>query len=269
MKDLLRKVYYFCRNIYRLNLLMTLYVNFKKLPFVVAIKFPIFVYGKLKIHSLGGKMIVNGPIKKGMIKIGYRWIDLFPSSYLPNQIYLLGTLTFSGETMISGGVGLFVQARNAYLEIGDRVVIGAGSIVKSMDKLVIGKNTRIAGNCTVMNSNMHFVKNIQTGEIAKPYGKILIGNNCWINPGSVITKGTVLPDYTIVARNSFVNKDYSSFGENLFLVGSPAKPTQAKVQRIFSLKEERRLSERFRNSDLDKIIETAGLQVENNADPAF
>lgn len=171
MKDLLRKVYYFCRNIYRLNLLMTLYVNFKKLPFVVAIKFPIFVYGKLKIHSLGGKMIVNGPIKKGMIKIGYRWIDLFPSSYLPNQIYLLGTLTFSGETMISGGVGLFVQARNAYLEIGDRVVIGAGSIVKSMDKLVIGKNTRIAGNCTVMNSNMHFVKNIQTGEIAKPYGK--------------------------------------------------------------------------------------------------
>ena len=266
---LLRGIFYFCRNVYRLNLLMTLYVNFRKFPFLIAIKFPIFIYGKLKIHSLRGKVIINSPIRNGMIKIGYRWIDLFPTAYLPNQLLILGSLSFSGRAIISGGVELFVQSKNASLEIGDKVVIGAGSVVKSMDKLVIGKNTRITGNCIVMNSNMHLVKNIETGEIAKPYGEILIGNNCWINPGTVVTKGTVLPNYSIVARNSFVNKDYSSLGENLFLVGAPAKPTQAKVQRIFSLKEEQRLFKIFKDCDLDKIQEKEGLFVENEQDSIF
>lgn len=270
MKNFLKKLYWFCINFYRLNLLTTIYLNLKVLPFRKAVKFPIFVYGKLKIHSLEGTVILNSQkIQGGMIKIGYRWIDLLPSAYLPNQIYLLGTLSFSGSVVISGGVGLFVQNRKATLDIGTNVVIGAGSVIKSMDELKIGNNTRITSGCVVMNSNMHFVKNIQTGEIVKPYGKILIGNNCWVNSGSILTKGTILPNYSVVARNSFLNKDYSPFGDNLFLVGSPAKPLQTKVQRIFSLKEERRLFKIFSNSDLDRIIETPGLQMENDGDPFF
>ena len=64
---------------------------------------------------------------------------------------------------------------------------------------------------------MHFVKNIDTGVVANYKGPIKIGKSCWINAGSIVTKGAVVPDYSISSRNAFLSKDYSEYGTNLFL----------------------------------------------------
>ena len=63
--------------------------------------------------------------------------------------------------------------------------------------------TQITMNCTVMDTNLHYVKNIDTGVVHRSDGEIHIGEYCWINAGTVVTKGTVLPAHTIVARNKF------------------------------------------------------------------
>lgn len=56
----------------RLHVIKTVYVNFRLLPFVQAIRLPIVIYGKTKILSLRGRCIIHAPIKFGMIQFGAR-----------------------------------------------------------------------------------------------------------------------------------------------------------------------------------------------------
>lgn len=82
---------------------------------------------------------------------------------------------------------------------------------------------------------LNYMKNIDTGVIHRHDGEIRIGEYCWINAGTIVTKNTILPAHTIVARNSFVNKDYSPLGEYRIITGIPAKVHDGHVQRIFNL----------------------------------
>lgn len=99
-----------------------------------------------------------------------------------------------------------------------------------------------------MDSNYHFIKDITTGKITKHRAPIIIGKGCWINAGSVITKGAVIPDYSILARNTFVGKDLTSLGTNNLIAGSPAKIIRHGVQRIIDYSEEKRLMQYFNDN---------------------
>lgn len=258
LKNILRPFVRDFRVIKRLNWFKTLYLNFRTQPFKTAIQLPFYVYGKLDIHSLKGDIIIDAPIKKGMIKIGLRELDLLPVSYLPNQLYNTGKLIFNGPVMISGGVSLSIDG--GILDIGSCCTIGGGCLIKSTNSIKIGANTRITYSCIVFDSNVHYVKNIETGVIKRNNGPIVIGKNCWINGGAYIGKDAVVPDYSIVARNSLVNKDFTKEGTNLFLVGNPAKALATKVQRILSSKEERKLTRYFvQNNDTNEFITLPGL----------
>ena len=221
IKNILRPIVRTIKFFIRLNLFKTLYFNFATQPWQVAIKLPFFIYGKLHIHLLSGGIVINAPIKRGMIKIGYRELDLVPVSFLPNQFLNTGKLIFNGPAIISGGVSLSING--GLLNIGSCCIIGGGSLIKATNEIFIGANTRIAYGCVVFDSNVHYVKNITTGVIKNNNGPINIGKNCWINSGAYIGKDAKVPNYSVVARNSLINKDFSSEGCNLFLVGSPAK----------------------------------------------
>jgi acetyltransferase-like isoleucine patch superfamily enzyme len=257
------KVRRFLRTLSRLNLYWTVVINFRTLPLKEAIHFPIFVFGKFVCHSLKGRFVLDAPqIRPGMIKLGYRWWDLWASSFLPTQLWLAGVCIFRGPCVVSGGVGLFVQRKTATLELGKNCAIGGGTFLKTVCSLTVGDNTQITGDCVVMDSNMHYVKNIETGKIARPWGKIVIGENCWINSGSIVVKGAILPNYTITARNSFLCKDYRSHGSPLFLVGAPATPKNCKLQRIFDAEKEQDLSSFFLSNDVEEFSDEPGLFVD-------
>lgn len=252
LKKIIRPFYVFIRLVFRLNIFKTIYLNFKTQTFSVALKFPIYVYGKLYIHSLNGNIIIDAPINSGMIKIGYRYIDSTPNAFLPNQLLVNSNLIFNGYVVISGGVSL--SAIKGNLTIGNRCSIGGGSFIKCLSGITIGDNTRITYGCTVFDSNIHFVKEIESGIIKNNESPIVIGKNCWINAETIVTKGSVIPDYSITARCSFINKDFNSFGTNLFIAGSPAKPLNLKVQRIFNTTEEQRLRTYFNQNPREEAI---------------
>lgn len=245
LRLVLRKCYHFVILLWRINLFATIWINFRLLPFRIAIKLPLHCFGKIKFHSLSGKILIEAPIKFGMIKLGYRWWDLWPTAYLPTQILIRGNTVFRGSCTISGGVYLASFRKSSILDIGNEVTIGAGSLIKATEYIFLGERARITGNCTVLDSNMHYIKDIESGIIARPYGSIKIENNCWINPGCVITKGAVLPPYSIVARNSFIGKDMTKFGSCCMFAGSPAKVIKEHVQRIISNSIEQKLSKYF------------------------
>lgn len=248
----------------RLNIHKTLYFNFKVLPFKQAIKLPFFLYGKVYIWNLNGKIEIDDDIRPGMIKVGFKWFDLWPSSFLPTQIQVKGKLVFKGAAVISGGANVSVQSEEGKMVIGKDVLIGGGSVCKCLQLIEIGNCTRISGNCIIMDCNMHFVKNIETGVVANYKGPISIGENCWINAGTIVTKGAVVPDYSISARNTYLSKDYSEYGCYLFLVGTPAKPLKSKVQRIFSVGKQKEIIDYFETHPNQNILYlNAGVEIED------
>lgn len=260
IRKVLRRPYRLVRFLWRINIVATLWINFKMLPFQKAIKFPIHCFGKIKFHDLSGKIIIDSRVKTGMIKIGFRWLDLWPTSYLPTQVLFQGYVFFRGSCTISGGVYISSFKKESILDIGNDVTVGGGSMIKAMENISIGKKTRITGNCTVFDSNMHYVKDIERGIIGRNTGSIKIENNCWINAGSVLTKGAVIPAYSIVARNSFIGKDMSEFGKSCMFAGSPAKMIKKGVQRIFNYSVENDLNSYFRDNPKSKaFIDTIGL----------
>ena len=108
LKSIIRPFYRFCKIIWRLNIVKTLYINFRKLPFLQAIHIPVYVYGGLQIDSLKGEIIINHPIKSGMIKIGYD-VDGVPYSCLKPRLIIRGKLHFDGYSLIGKGSVITIE----------------------------------------------------------------------------------------------------------------------------------------------------------------
>ena len=49
----------------------TLYFNFKKFPLSTAMKLPVIFYGPVKFTNITGKVVIEGPVKRGMIGFGF------------------------------------------------------------------------------------------------------------------------------------------------------------------------------------------------------
>ena len=267
MKKILKGLYYGVKTLLNLNIIKTLYLNFRCLPLSQALKFPIYIYGKIEFYDLNGKININSnEIERGMIRIGYKWLDLVPFSTMSCIFSNTGYLEFKGKTIIGGGVSIFVDSEPASLIFSDRTKIGSGSFVKACNFVSIGYNTRLTYGTILMDCDMHFVKNIDTGKINKNFGTIFIGSNCWLN-GSTIMKGAILPDFCVSTRNSLLNKDYSVYGNHLFLVGCPAEPKSNRVQRIFSIKYSHFLTNYFKtNPECDNYQAEKGAFLEDKID---
>lgn len=110
------------------------------------------------------------------------------------------------------------------ITIDDNVQIGFNTIIYSHMGVHIGKNSIIAGNSYIIDTN-HSVEKININ-LENPLGtndsseKIYIGNYVWVAASCIIGKGSKLNDYCIIGANSFVN---SEIPENAIAVGSPAK----------------------------------------------
>jgi hypothetical protein len=85
-----------------LNITKTIYINFKTQCFKNAIKFPILIYGKLKIKSIKGKIIFKSQIRNGLLQIGID-IDGLPIAQLPS------ILDIDGKIIINGRIALIMD----------------------------------------------------------------------------------------------------------------------------------------------------------------
>lgn len=229
-----------------LNIIKTIYVNYRALPIKQAIYLPIYIYRGVKIYKLG-KIIINTPnLKRGMISIG----KITYKSQGVGKLLNLGLIEFRGATTIGGGfiienVGVIIFKGN------DR--LGEGVTLLIRDKLEFGEYSTLGFRCFLMDSDDHFTINCNTLEIGRNKKPIIIGRRNWIANSTYIKKGTITPDYTIVASaNSLLSKDYSGIEPYSVLGGIPAKKIGSGIRRIYNFKEEDSLNKLFRdNPDID------------------
>lgn len=233
------------------NPFMTLYVNFRSFPLSQAIKLPVFIYGRMKIYSLSGRMLVTGNISTGMIVIN-KDVDGSPQCACgQTEITNNGTIIFKG---------------NGYIGVGDRIRVSFGAVLSlgrgfairdfcnigCFSKISVGDNTWIVHRCQVLDTNYHYTANIINREVGRRTKPISIGSNCWICNSSTIAMGTKLPDYTIVASNSLVNKNFEDIGEFSLLGGAPARVIGKGYVRVDNIEMQQKIDDYFSIEDSGK-----------------
>lgn len=223
----------------RLRILRTVYFNFRTLPFKQAIKLPIFIYGRVHLFMLNGKVeFEKTSIKCGMVKIGKNAesFSLFDNSGFISLGDTRSKIVFEGPASIALNCKLRVVAGE--LRFGKYAYIGSGvRLICNGSNIYIGEYSRIAFETIVMDSGFHYVYNSNKKVIRRCVNPIVIGAYNWIGNRATIFGGCRTKDFTIVAAGSLVNKDFTrEEGEFMMLAGQPAKLIATGIKRVFSPK---------------------------------
>lgn len=123
-----------------------------------------------------------------------------------------------------GGVFSYAEITNEYFRkkgilIGNRCLIYSNILTAEPYLIEIG-------NDVVVSTDVAFVTHDYSIHSVLPskanlFGKIIIGNNCFIGERSVLLYGVELSDNIIVAAGSVVTKSFTQ--KNIIIGGNPAK----------------------------------------------
>lgn len=212
-----------------INWIKTLYFNFKMFPFKIAMKLPVFFYGSIKFSSLKGKIIIDAPIKKGMIGFGQAY-EMFSLSAKSSELILKGKLIFRGYAQFGKDCSIFI-GDDAELDFGDMSSMGSKGNLICTKKITLKNSARVGSESQIIDTSFHQMINTNTGEKYEVSKPIIIGKNNYVGARVSIMKGTVTPDNCTIASNSLCNKDYSQLGSNILIGGIPAKLLKVNISR--------------------------------------
>ena len=240
-------IFYAIKAFWRLlgtNVIKTVYVNFRLLPFRQAIKMPLFISGRFLLRESEGKVVIKGDVNPGMIRIGRH--DRYPETRVSRTIWVInGKIEFNGKFSFFRGSYIMV-ARGAELVfgIGDYPSCGANTRIMCFNRIEI-EDAHITWDCQIMDSSFHYIESVDDGTVHPLTRPVHIGKHVWIGNRTTITAGTIIPEETIVASHSLVNKDFSEAGSNCLIGGIPAKVLKRGVRRIYDWDSQKLLDQKF------------------------
>jgi len=211
------------------NWIKTYYFNYKKFPYSTAKKLPVFFFGRVKLSSIIGEVIIDAPISRAMIGFGQTFE--FPSkSKGISELSLNGTIVFKGNVQIGKDVSILID-KEAYFEMGHFSCLGSSGLVVCKNKIVLKEYVRVGFQVQFIDTTIHQLIDMSTNKKMPLSAPIFLDSYNWIGNRTTIMKNTKTPINCIVASNSLINKDYSNFGENILIGGIPAKLIKENIVR--------------------------------------
>ena len=229
------------------NPFLTIWLNFRSFPMSVAIFFPVFVYGRPRIYGLSGNMEVKGKVVPGMIKFNQTRNGSPSNMDVHSEICNNGLIIFRGRGIIGTGCRIFV-AQGKVLDFGANFKITDMCNIGCFSGIIIGEQSRITHRCQILDANYHYVANFNKKLVPYWTKPIKIGKGCWICNSVTISSGAILPDFTIVASNSLVSKDFSDIPESSMIGGIPAKYLASGLRRIENVDIERKIGNFYKQN---------------------
>lgn len=212
----------------------TIYINLRSIRFKDARKFPIFLYNKTQIISTKGEIIVDADkIYPGMIRWGR--FDTFRSQGV-TRINNKGTIIFKGDRQrIIRGNEICVFEK-AILTIGPDCFFGENTMVYCQHQITIGKRISLTYHSQIFDTDFHYSMNLSSGEVARKFKPIVIGDYNWFGNKTTIKKGTKTPNHLTVAGSySVLGKDYTKdIPEYSIIGGIPAKLIATGYSRLWN-----------------------------------
>ena len=198
---------------------ITVYVNFKCLPFKMAIKLPLFVGYKTRIDKLSRKVEFGCEPKPFMVRIGWGGTE---GRECGKKNYLLlnqnASIKFNGRCTMSSGISLILD--NGRSEIGNNFFCNKNCTISCNDRIIIEDDVLVGWNVEILDSDNHEIVH-RKKEKASGQGSIFIGNHVWLSAYTHILKNSSIPNGSVVAYHSVVMKRFE--GEKLLIGGYPAK----------------------------------------------
>lgn len=221
----MKKAIRILRQLFELNI-KTIYFNFKYLPFNQAIKLPFLISNKVVLKSMQGSVVIDGPIRRKMIKIGFRNVGIFDYKYSRSIWQVSGQVIFKGNSVIGQGSKISISKQGKLL-IGKGLIISAEtSIVASQTTIEIGSNCLMSWDILIMDTDFHKVVDMAGNQINTPK-QVVIGDNVWIGCRSLILKGSIIPKNAVIAAGTTITKKLE--GENCIFGGQPARIVKREV----------------------------------------
>ena len=208
--------------LYILGLPKTIYFNLKYFPLAQAIKLPVFISHRVWLKQCQGKVTL-GSYATASVKIGYGGVSVFDENRSRSIWNVSGEVEFKGTANIGHGSKLAVTGE---LVIGDNLEITAESAIICHEKITLGKNALISWDTLIMDSDFHEIYD-ERQQCINENSPVTIGDDVWIGCRVLILKGVEIPDGTVVAASSTVNKTIES--SNTIIAGSPAKTVKENV----------------------------------------
>lgn len=182
------------------SLLFTIYFNFRYLPLNQAKLLPIKINYKVKTRLKRGDIIIDAPITKFMIKIGFQGSGFIPYSTSSLEILNNGKLFFQGTCILGEGCNIFIN--HGSLTIGNNFYANRNFIFQAEDQSIIGNNVLIGWNVSIRDTDGHIVN--KSGVDDNSTSGIKLKDSCWIAAQVTILKGTIISKGSIVGTGSIV-----------------------------------------------------------------
>ena len=196
------------------------YASWRLTSFRHAFSLPVIVRYNTVFRSLTGKLkSPNLGKNKARLYVGFDCGEGTADRKLRSVLQIDGTIQIESSARIGIGSRICIQ-KGAVWEIGS--IIGTSRVFVVCQKHIKnGYKLWAAWDSTIMDSDLHPIKNVETGEIRKPHKDVIIGDNVWLGTKSIVLKGSIIPSGCIIGAMSVVSKKYDK--ENTIIAGNPAQ----------------------------------------------
>lgn len=188
----------------KINPIKTFYFNLKYFDLNTALRFPVFIYWRTKLYQMGGQIVLNAPISRGMIKIGPYGLGTQDMKYSRTIWQVSGKLIVNGNIVLGRGSRVSI-GHSGILILGDRFNITGRSTVICQKSIEFGDNCLLSWDILIMDVDMHKIMDLK-GSVSNYPKPIRVGKHVWIGCRSTILKGVTLPDNIVIAAGSVISK---------------------------------------------------------------
>lgn len=202
-----------------LNLLYSIYFNFRYLNIKQAIKLPIKINHNINVLKLrkGNIQIDSTKIERFMIELGFDGSGFVAEKKSSLMIENNGTLLFKGKVKLAEGLNIYIN--NGHVAIGEKIYINRNFLLQCENVIEIGDDSLIGWNVNMRDTSGH--KIYKNGKLKETQNKIILGKHVWVASDATIIGNTQIKDGCIVGCNSLVN-NLKTKDKNSLIVGSPA-----------------------------------------------
>jgi len=198
-----------------------------------------------------GSVVMSEQAKGRALPLGHFWDEFRGYSYRDKRMTVAGVLRFllnahkfeshepiaigrnvtiakdgkTGRLIAGRGVRIardcvIVVGGQGLLSLGTRTIVGPYTRIMAASEVRIGARCMISWNCSIFDSIGHrmWMQGQDEAEIEAP---IVVGDDVWIGPYSIIMKGVTIGNNCIVGAGSVVRRDVPP---NTLVYGNPARP---------------------------------------------